>query len=237
VACSLALVLGVWFFQCLAPVGLEARHLTPAMPAMIVLAMTGLHWMMERYPRRRAAAAAVLLAVFFAWPAIVHPPTPAPGYGSIGNAVSFSPFRIPKKQWGGFESIAEAAVARAGQTPMMVDSDSRGEGMFIADVAALDPHRPSYVVERASKILALSTWSGGSYESFYTTPEEVRKAVFKAGAALVVTDASMPAPRPHDKLLMQAMSGGDFITLGTSTAIRDGADSPGAIELHSAVLK
>jgi hypothetical protein len=234
-ACSLALVLGVWIFQCLAPVGLEARHLMPAMPALIVLAMTGLRAITASCrPRARLAVAAGLLAVFFIWPAIFRPAPPLPGYGSIGNRVHFSPFRIPRKQWGGFEAVAEAAVSTAPQGRMLVASDSRGEGMFIADVAALDDHRPGYTVERASKILASSTWSGSGYQSLYKTPAQVREALAKGGITLVVTDDSLASPSEHDILLMETMDGGGFSPTEESDAVRDGAVSPGAIVLHSA---
>jgi hypothetical protein len=232
--CSLALALGVWFFQCLAPVGLEARHLTPAMPALLVLAMTGLRAITGRWrPGARIALAGGVVALFFAWPVIFHPPSPAPGYGSIGNRIAVSPFRIPRKQWSGFEAAAEVAVDAGPQARMLVASDARGEGMFIADVAALDPRRPSYTVERASKILASSTWSGSGYEALYRTPAEVRAALDHAGIALVVTDASVPAPPAHERLLMETVNGGGFSPLQTDDAVRDGIESPGAIALHS----
>ena len=105
--------------------------------------------------------------------------------------------------------------------------------MFIAEMAARDPHRPGYTVERASKILASSTWSGSGYQSLYQTPAEVRDALTKAGIGLVVTDTSLPAPPAHDLLLAKTLAEGRFSTLSTSTAVRDGRKSPGAIELHS----
>jgi 4-amino-4-deoxy-L-arabinose transferase-like glycosyltransferase len=70
--CSLALALGVWIFQCLTPVGLEARHLMPAMPALMVLALTGLRGITEYWGcarasgnRRRAAGGVFRLAYGF----------------------------------------------------------------------------------------------------------------------------------------------------------------------------
>jgi hypothetical protein len=204
--CSLSLVLSVWIFQCITPVGLEARHLTPAMPALIILAMTGLHALTGRQSLPvRASIAAALLALFFAWPAIVPPATPLPGYGSIGNGVALSPFRIPSKQWHGFQPIADFILASDPRTVTLVASDARGEGMLIADVAARDPHRPSFTIQRASKILASSTWSGSGYQSLYTTPAQVRDALALSQISLVVTDASLscssrrsppPAPPP-----------------------------------------
>jgi 4-amino-4-deoxy-L-arabinose transferase-like glycosyltransferase len=231
--CSLALVAGVWIFQCLMPVGLEARHLMPAIPALIVLAMTGLRTITVRWPRARPALAAGLLAVFFGWPAIFPPA--ATGYGSIGNELAVSPFRIPRKQWGGFESVADRALAAGPARPILVASDARGEGMFIAEMAARDPHRPSYTVQRASKILASSTWSGSGYQSLYQTQEQVRDALEKGGIGLVVTDSSLAPQPPHDKLLIETVTADptSFGVLRTSTALRDGRATPGAIQLRT----
>jgi len=228
--CSLALVLAVWGFQCLAPVGLEARHLTPAMPALMVLAMTALRAIQER--RARLVCVSAVVAVFFGWPAVFHPPMPAPGYGSIGQRIAVSPFRIPRRQWGGFEPVAEAAMAGGTNARILIASDSRGEGMFIADIAARDPHRPGFTVERASKVLASSTWSGSGYQSLYRTPEEVRAALAKAGIGLVVTDASLASLPEHDRLLMEAVAGGGFARMQESAAERDGKAWPGAIVLY-----
>jgi hypothetical protein len=230
--CSLALVLGVWVFQCLTPVGLEARHLTPAMPALIILAMTGFSAMTARMnARARMAITVALLGIFFGWPALVHPPTPPPGYGSLGNQIAVSPFRIPRKEWSGFEPIALAALAARPGAPILIASDARGEGMFIADVAVMDPHRPGYVVQRASKILASSTWSGSGYQSLYQTPAQVQAALSQAGIRLVVTDASLLHPSAHEALLTQAVAG--FPIIGTSSALRDGVETPGSIVLRS----
>jgi hypothetical protein len=231
--CSLALVLGVWIFQSLTPVGLEARHLTTAMPALIVLAMTGVQAITERFSGARPAVLAGVLVFFFAWPSIFHPMGPAPGYGSLGNHVALSPFRIARKEWSGFEPIARAIIAAGPGRPVLVASDARGEGMLIADVATRDPHRPSYTIERASKLLATSTWSGSGYESFYQTPEQVRAALAKADLGMVVTDSSPEPLPPHDKLLIAAVAGATPFTLIQSCdAVRDGKLSPGAIQLY-----
>ncbi len=95
--------------------------------------------------------------------------------------------------------------------------------MFIADVAARDPRRPGYTVERASKILASSTWSGSGYTSLYQNTEEVREALKKAGIKLVVTDGSAPSPGEHEKLLSEAIKGA--AAEKTAIAIRDGKQS------------
>ena len=218
VLCSLSLVIAVWVFQCLTPVGLEARHLMPAMPALIVLAMAGLHGLARRTVAR-AAIAAGALALFFMGPKVIPSTAPEPGYGSIGNAISLSPFRIPRKQWGGFELLAEEALA-GGKGPILVASDARGEGMFIADIAMNDPHRPSYTVERASKLLAASTWSGSGYQSFYRTPEQVRAALVKEDIQYVVMDNSLVQKTKHEQLLEEVT--GSVPPLAESNIVRDG---------------
>jgi hypothetical protein len=232
--CSLALVLGVWIFQSVTPVGLEARHLTPAMPALVLLAISGLHAITSRIPRARPVLSATLVALFFALPAIFHPAAPSPGYGSLGNRIALSPFRIPRKQWSGFLPIADAVLASGPGKPILVASDSRGEGMLIADVAALDPHRPSYTIERASKLLASSTWSGSAYQSFYQTPDQVRDAAAKAGIGLIVTDSSPNPLPPHDELLIEAMTASKPLLRYES--VRDGKISEGAIEAYDSPI-
>jgi hypothetical protein len=232
--CSLALALGVWIFQCVMPVGREARHLIPAMPALIILSMTGLHWITSHCRGvARPAIPAGLLALFFAWPAVFHPSIPSPGYGSLGNRISLSPFRIPKKQWSGFEPVAEAAMAASTGKPILIASDARGEGMFIADMAAQDANRPTYIIERASKILASSTWSGSGYQSLYQSPAQVRDALAKAGIGIVVTDTSLSTLAPHEKLLTEALPG-PFTPLCEYPVTRDGKVSGGAIKMYGA---
>jgi hypothetical protein len=234
--CSLALVLGVWIFQCLTPVGLEARHLTPAMPALIILAMSGLDLLTGSRAAARIAAAAGLLAVFYLWPSVFPTAAPAPGYGSIGNQIHFSSFRIPLKRWSGFAPIVDRVLAAGAAQPVLVASDSRGEGMFIAAIAARDPHRPSYTIQRASKLLAASTWSGSGYQAFYQNSAQVRGALEKAGIALVVTDSSLSPMLPHQKLLLETLTTGAAAPspLITSPIIRDGNVVDGALALYPA---
>jgi hypothetical protein len=235
-ASSLALSLGVWIFQCITPVGLEARHLTPAMPALVLLALAGLHWLVNRrrngHPIAAPAACAGLLALFFGLPVFVPAVSRPVGYGSLGNEIALSPFRIPKKQWGGLEPIARAAIS-GNRRHFLVAADARGEGMFIADMAMLDPHRPSLVVNRASKMLAASTWSGGGYQSFYRSPAEVEAALAKIDVQAVVLDSSLASIPPHQQLLQSALSApaAPYRLAMSATMVRDGREFPAAATL------
>jgi hypothetical protein len=112
---------------------------------------------------------------------------------------------------------------------VLVASDARGEGMLIAEVAARDPHRPSYTVERASKLLAESTWSGSGYQQFYKTTDEVSAALAKAGIEMVVMDSSPENLPPHDVLLNETIGMRGYALRQRSNAVRDGKETTGAI--------
>ena len=235
-ASSLALVIGIWIFHCLTPVGFEARHLTPSMPPLIILALAGLRWITRGHPKVGPAACAALLALFFGLPLLAPPISRPVGYGSLGSEIALSPFRIPKKEWRGFMPAAQAALA-GNHRHLFVASDSRGEGSFIADVAMLDPHRPSLIVDRASKLLASSTWSGAGYQSFYTTPAQVFAALERAGVQAVVLDSSLPTLNAGEKLLRDALApqDGPYRQAGTWDSVRDGISHKDGIALFSAV--
>jgi hypothetical protein len=231
-AVSLALVVSIWVFQSIMPVGLEARHLAPAMPALVFLALAGLnrfrvHWLGNTAP------AALLVALFFGL-ALLPGHTTA-GYGSLGGGAALSPFRLPRKEWHGFAQLAAEAVSRHCER-MLVASDARGEGMFIAAVAMLDPHRPGWTADRASKLLASSTWSGGSYQTFYDTPAKAAAAVKAKGLQAVIIDSSLASPPPHLQMLQRAMAdaASGYRQDRTAPITRDGAQHPGALSIYYA---
>jgi 4-amino-4-deoxy-L-arabinose transferase-like glycosyltransferase len=237
-AAAAALVLAIWLFQAITPVGLEARHLAPAMPALIFLAVAGLHRITADVGGRawlRPVAYGLMLLFFFGMPLIIPAAAPAPGYGSLGNGIAWSPFRIAKKDWHGFEAISGAALA-AHCRHMLVASDARGEGMFIAEVAMRDPHRPSFVVVRASKMLASSTWSGGDYQAYYDTPAQVVAAMSKFGVEAVAIDSSPARIPPHQRLLQHALSNPNsgYRLVRTGPVVRDSKVSPAGSALFIA---
>lgn len=225
-ACA-ALVAGVVIFQCIMPVGLEARHLLPALPALVAFAVAGADFL-ARFCQRAvvysAVAALSLSGIFF-------PPQTAIGFGSIGDTLALSPFRLPQKQFSGFGPIAARLLADDRARTILVSSDARGEGMFISEMAWRDPARPSRTIQRASKILAASTWSGGSYQSFFSNEEAVEKALADARATVIVLDNSVPNPPPHQKLLRATLEHHPerFTALPPAAITRDAHPQPEAI--------
>ena len=139
-AAGAALILAVVLFQSIAPVGLETRHLIPALPPAVMFIVAGAAWIgRTRIGARVILVAAVAIQIgWFTWP-------PA------------------KKGCAGFAPLAEIMLSLASPTDVtLVSSDAAGEGMFISEVAMRE-RRPGHVIQRASKSLASSTWSGSGY--------------------------------------------------------------------------
>lgn len=217
-ACA-ALPVAICLFQAILPVGLEARHLVPALPPVIALAFVG----------------AVRLGELV-WP--TRPPGSAPGLGGrvfaacLLGAVLATQFRVVEKRFGGFAAPVAAILGAADAGgEILVSSDARGEGMFIAELATRD-RRPGRTVQRASKFLAASTWSGAGYSAHFTDPAAVVNYLNASRVRQVVIDDSMPGRgrRAHHRLLAEAVAAsGTFERARSFAAVRDGRLMPGAI--------
>jgi hypothetical protein len=170
-----ALLASVPVFQSIAPVGLEARHLIPALPAALMFAVAGAHWMAERFAARWSLAAIAVVA----FASIVLP--------------------VTEKGFSGFAPMAVEALHEAGPAEItLVSSDAAGEGMFISEMA-LRERRPGHVIRRASKDLASSTWSGSGYQPAFAKDDDLL-AFLTAGKDiayryLVLDDTVPPAKR------------------------------------------
>jgi 4-amino-4-deoxy-L-arabinose transferase-like glycosyltransferase len=189
-ACG-ALILAVWLFHCVVPVGWEERYLIPAVPAALLFLAAGMAWLAARLPRRwpadrRVALVAAAVVLVFAVETFTLPRRPFSGFGEVGRELLWSPVR---------------------SGALLVSSDPRGEGAFIAAVAAGE-RRPGHVVLRASKALADSDWQGGGYTSFCRTPAEVMRRLEELGVGVVVLDTSAPptADLEHHRLLGETVA-------------------------------
>jgi len=184
-----ALIIAAWIFQSIAPVGLEARHLIPVLPPAIMFSVAGLAGLVRRFSRAEfvspiAAASLWLLACgVFALPPITS--------------------SRKGKDCSGFAPLAEAMLAHAAPVDVtLVSSDATGEGMFIAEVA-LRERRPGHVIQRASKSLATSTWSGSGYTpAFDNDPDLLAFLTSGKIQYLVLDDAGLgnKRRRHHDDL-------------------------------------
>jgi len=176
-----ALIVAVIVFQSIAPVGLEARHLVPILPAAVMFAVAGFDFIAKRFSGWGLAAWA-LLALLCIAPAL-------------------RPFTT--KGYSGFAVIAETMLSDAApDDETLVSSDATGEGIFISEVA-LHEARPGHIIQRASKSLASSTWSGSGYTPAFQKDEDVLAYLMKGKIRYLVLDDALPADHRrehHDQL-------------------------------------
>lgn len=199
------------FFSAI-PAGLELRYLLPGIPPMIVLALIGIRAIMSRWELTRGPWPAALCALV-----------------AVGFLVE--KFEIPRKRFAGFQEVTrEIRGSPAAQTgEILISSDARGEGAFIAELAIAEPS-PSRTVRRASKLLATSDWMGRGYTLRYETATQLAEFLSKSAISWIVVDRSVPPEDrvPHQTLLEETLGGpgmGAFELGGTDALIRS-AQSP-----------
>ena len=207
-----AFIVSVVLFQSLAPVGLEARHLIPLLPAAIMFAVAGFVRLTASWKRQSLAAALGVLVVA----------------GSV----------LPLEQKGcrGFEPLARSVLDAASPSDVtLVSSEARGEGMFIAEIAMRE-RRPGHIIQRASKALASSAWSGRGYAPQYPTDEALRAFLTGGKIQYLVLDDAIPEAKRcahHDQLKRVVEGDTDrFSLLQESEIIRGGEPQLAPVRLY-----
>lgn len=202
-----ALIPSVLVFQSIAPVGLEARHLIPALPAAMMFAAAGFAFVFQRLKALGQGIAIGFSVLVLA--------------GTLWTL-------LPLKHKGsaGFAPLARQMLAVAKpQDVALVSSDATGEGMFIAAVA-LHEKRPGHVIQRASKSLASSTWSGSGYAPAFDKDEDALKFLTSGEIRFLVLDDSVPAEKRrehHEQLQRLVANHGDrFRLIADSSVTRTG---------------
>ena len=244
-ACALALIFGVLVFQSIAPVGREARHMIPLLPAVLMLSVAGLgavvHWSRRLAGQSQSLEWAVCGGLMLALIAI---PTlkggPIPPYGSIGDVVRLSPFRICPKPSGGFGPVVKEILNRSDKNKVggvfMVSSDSSGEGMFIAEVAIREKRRPMHFAKRASKELAASSWSGGDYKPKFDSDGALLAWLTGGTVDYLVLDTAIPQRnrKPHHEMLRRVVESHpeQFEKVAAHPLVRGFDDTPGEVRAY-----
>jgi hypothetical protein len=222
-----ALILSVFAFQSIAPVGLEARHLIPALPAALMFSVAGLAWIVQRMMRLGAEESFSRSAPWLAAALLLALPTVL--------------FPIKKKDCFGFAPLAETVLTKAAPADVvLVSSDATGEGMFISEIA-LREKRPGHVIQRASKSLASSTWSGSGYSPAFEKDDDLL-AFLTSGKIqyLVLDDAGLGPKRRehHDQLKRLVEQHPDrFQPLAETDRHRDGRLLEPPLKLYQIVRK
>jgi hypothetical protein len=243
------LVLGVWIFQMLVPVGREARHILAATPALVLLGIAGV-CVVARQARLRVADSLVqqrreaywvlLLALFVfveaRWRDFRQPER---GYVKQIGPVSVN-FAV-RKIYMGFEALALQVIEKAEPgTHILVCSDASGEGMFISELAMRD-RRPNFVVERGSKVLVdpnSQSWSGRNMRLRFGEDTELFDFIMRSKIEYIVLDAAVPPDKQttyHDQLrrvMEDDRHAGIFWRAAESPITRDGEDLAPPLRLY-----
>ena len=163
---------------------------------------------------------------------------PFPSYGSVGDALRFSPFRICQKPEGGFGPVAIELMKGCDKIRqgggILVSSDSSGEGMFIAEAAMHEEHRPDHYARRASKELAASTWNGGGYKAKFDSDGALLTWLTSGAVDYLVVDTAVPVRnrKPHHEMLRRVIAAHpeQFERVASHSLIRGGEDLPGEVQ-------
>ena len=212
-----ALIIAVIVFQSIAPVGLEARHLVPTLPAAMMFAVAGFAALLNR-PSSEAA------------PAARNRPVISAALGLVVLAGSVWP--LAEKGFSGFAPLAEAMLAEAAPADVtLVSSDARGEGMFISEIAMRE-QRPGHVIQRASKSLAKSAWSGSGYSPVFSTDDDLLAFLTSGKIQYLVLDDSLPEDKRrehHDQLKRLVEEHSDLFWLVASADLFRGGERQHAL--------
>jgi len=186
-----AVIASVWLFHSFVAPVRDARHLIPAIPAMLGLALAALFALaggVSTSPiqaRKVALGFAALIAIGF-W---------FRDTGSHAAALRA-------------ETAVQKVLSRTGPSDaVMVSSEGFGEGVFIAELAEKE-WRPGHRVVRASKALSSSTWNGSDYRLVFDSARDVDEYLRDKGISVIVLDlTSVRSGRtvPHHRQLLDVV--------------------------------
>lgn len=187
---AVSLLISIAAFRWVVAVSTEFRHMSLALPAVLMFVGAGVATVLAWRPlagiaaRRKGQALAAAFAIVF----------------------SMHAFRMPPKTCHGFSELAEDLLARSElrNSVFLVSSDATGEGMFIAEVAMREK-RPGHIVLRASKMLASSDWMGRRYRLRYQTATDQMRFLEEIPAGIVVIDLSAHPESEHQRLLRRTI--------------------------------
>lgn len=186
-----SLLLSVWLFHSFVVPVRDARHLIPAVPAMLAL----------------SAAAVARLARFlpsFSW-------APRHVVTALGatTAAAFLLAGVGNTdvRLGADAAVREVLARTSSSDVVLVSSEGFGEGVFIAEMAEHE-QRPGHRVVRASKILSSSSWNRSGYRLLHDTDDAADRFLRDENINVVVVDLMSPvsrAPVPHHRQLLNVL--------------------------------
>ena len=226
-----SLLLGIFTFQSLIPVGREARHILPATSALVILAVAGLFTVARMRPFR--AEGAGQQSREYMWVVLL-----------LLLTLPFAFMHREQKGYSGFRPIASEVLKTAPSgAGVLVASDARGEGMFISEIAMRD-HRPNLSVERASKALVDPkgrTWDGKNLREKYSDDEQLLAFLTGGKIEYIVLDDAVPEEkraRYHDQLRRVIEDHiGTFVAVAETPIIRENEQQAKPLRLYHIVRR
>ena len=174
-------------FLMTAPVIVEPRYMSPALPPLVVLAGYGIYSIAKSSRRERTVGLAVtgLLVITAAFRIYAGAPV------QVANTV---------------RPVAEFVVGHT-QPPYrsaMVSADA--EGPMIAEIAQIEPRSTARYLVRPGKVLARMDWLGRNYEQLHASAEQMQ-TLFDRMPVDVVILRSNPGPGalPHERMLAETI--------------------------------
>jgi hypothetical protein len=191
---ALAWILSQLVFIFVLPLTGQIRYLTPAIgPVMILLggAIAGVGFVSRRWRAAGEVAPFALAALCF-----------AASFGALPERVD------------GYSAAAASLPAAPSGDVMLVSSDSKGSGAFIAARLEHDIGRRD-VLFRSDKVLSHSNWAGRQFTALYPLPKQVDQFLRSSPIRYVVFDEAV-APDPAQAVLLQCLrsSPETFIPIG-----------------------
>jgi hypothetical protein len=152
-------------FYVLVPVPLEYRFLLTAMQVVAVFAGGAVDVLLQRSLPYRRPLRVAMCGVTVAW-------------------MIFAAAQVEHTSDLGYRRLV-ANCLFCGNDVVLISGDERNEGGLIVEASLSDPNR-EHTVLRASKFLAISSWTGWNKRLIYTTSSEVLRALDQAHVSLVL---------------------------------------------------
>ncbi len=153
ICASIAWCGAMFLFLEAAPIYPSPRYFLPALAGLMILYSGGLVLLLRWMPGPK----------WLVWTLI--------GVLGIFSVVT-TPGSMPVT-FTGYSVAANSVPVKPGQV-MLVSSNSPGEGAFVVERLLLDRRRSEFIL-RASKVLAKDGWSGGGYQTRFSTGDQVRE--------------------------------------------------------------
>jgi hypothetical protein len=152
----------------------ELRHMLTTLPFLMMFLWHGVEGLLARFPTQNGPVAIAILA-------------------ALGLTAVYHIATMPPKLHLGLDRVAGdlASAPESVHTRFLILSDSQGEGVFIAEVAAREK-RPGHIIDRGSKVLGEVSFMGDRSRMFFNTPEQLIAFFEKNPDWIVVVDGIEP---------------------------------------------